>query len=67
MFRCTRAKFYVRLIKIVNLEISFSPFKQIIVLLFNFLLIKLQTKLPWAIFEYECEESFIDAEIFAFE
>lgn len=44
--RCALKKFYTRLIKIFNLEISFTSFEQIIVLLFNFLLIKLQAKLP---------------------
>lgn len=38
---------------IVNLEISFTSFKQILVLLFNFILIKLRAKLPLAIFEYD--------------
>lgn len=46
MPRCTLKKVYTRLIKIFNLEISFTSFEQIIVLLFNFLLIKLQEKLP---------------------
>lgn len=61
MFKCTRKNFNARLIKIVNLGISFSPFNQIIVLLSNFFLIKLQAKLSRAIFEYECEISFFDA------